>query len=282
MGHPKLVTSVNASFENLGFELDLTPLLPLLQHPPTPKPTPSSLPMPAPTKRPASASSSSANKKAKVVSKGPVKPTVKEESKRKVPVTASSSKHALDIEEAEADDEQWKGDEVSDFSDDEDDEDVEVDGEDEDEVMADGEGADGAPAEPKTPKDPEGEHRRTLHTLAHAMRPSAQSDHIPRLARSCPTCPSGAEDGPTRPPEREAKLGDPARVKVALGPAQQEGRVDIQEGQGGSARSADEPARGQDGCRRQQARRRKSRPECEFSLSELQEREALSQKRGSC
>lgn len=110
--------------------------------------------MPAPSKRPLSAGSSSANKKAKVASK----PTVKEESKRKVPVTASSSKRdQLDLEEAQIDEEGWKGDEVSDFDDDEeDDEDVEVDGEG-DEPMEGAEGEDGVAAEPKV-KDPEGEH----------------------------------------------------------------------------------------------------------------------------
>jgi hypothetical protein len=223
--------------------------------------------MPAPSKRPLSAASSSANKKAKVVSKPATKPTVKEESKRKVPVTASASnRDQLDLEEAQIDEEDWHGDEASE----DDDEDVEIDGgsddeQDGDETM-DGEGADGAEgaAPEKQTKDPEGEHTDGhCHVYLKAYELITARPGNPPLFHSCPTRPSSSEDGPTRPSKRKAKLGDPARVKVVVGPAQQEGGLDIQEGQGGGACSAHEPARGQDGSRREQARRWSSRPECE-------------------
>jgi len=82
---------------------------------------------------------------------------LKEETKRKVPVTSSSSKRdALDLEEAQIDGEDWKGD---DEDEDEDDEGIEIDEEEDDEEEEDGdevmEGEEGEGAEKKA-KDPEG------------------------------------------------------------------------------------------------------------------------------
>lgn len=119
--------------------------------------------MPAPSKRPLSGSSGSANKKAKVSA-----PKAKEEVKRKVPVTSAASRQdALDEEEQQIDNEDWKGDGLSD----DEDEGIEVDDdEDDDEEMEGGEETvEGG--EEKKAKDPEGELARLVHVCLSTATP---------------------------------------------------------------------------------------------------------------